>query len=1177
MRQIRWFAPLSVMLSCAAFAFGPGDFQPLSGTASPAVSWAVAKTDAGLSVEVRVAPFLPGLPPPRVELAAAAVHRHLVAKEGGTAVFDLPAEQLVEKADDWKKLRLAVRVSWPDARDGFAQRERFRCLDARAVHAPLPDDPLLWAPLDLDEHARSVADGKDAITIAFQQPMDGKATIVVEDADGNRVRNLVSGATFSRGAHAVAWDGLDETGRPVPPGSYRWRSISHPGIEPRHLFSFCDGPGSNHGTLQAAATDGELVFVGTPVSEGGKEITALRPDGTVVGAWVAPHGHGLGAIALAAGDGFLYGAYDGTSWGQKVDRSTPGWKAEQAIGLVRIDLARGDFADWGRQRILPVVKYVVGPGAEPPAPNRLSLAGLAYLDGKLYLASGFDAAILVLDPADGHETGRIPLVAPAALAATPDGKLLAASDGAVVRIDPATGASETIVAAGLLQPSGLAAAPDGRIFVSDAATHSVKVLPAGDSDPARPRFTTIGSQPGGPYQGAYDPDRLINPRGLAFAPDGRLWITEAGRWTPKRLAIFDPDAGALSEAFFGPTAYGAPGGGFDPLDHERWIAQGTLFDVDFATGKAEPRFVLGGKDGSHYRFWRQDGRTFVISYGKATFLQELRDDGTLKPFACLSSAHQFAYYHQWNPPQPFIEAFERAYPEAGPVKRGSPRKPNHGFGMVWVDRNGDGEFQADEFEFATSAQNMAGSGWGHDLADLTIRVGAIVDGRDVLVTLSPRGYDANGVPDYPRLADALADAVPLSRGAHCSSDTTVDRFGNVVFNASPMCSFAPDGRCLWTYPNQWIGVHGSHKAPLPRPGQLQGVLFFTGVAPLDDVSDVMVMNGNHGRFFVMTGDGLFLDEMFHDVRVSSIRDVYMVGGECFGGTFGRSGKDGNYYLQAGGIEYRVFRLDGLRETKRQEGAVEVAPGQVAAAERALAARQAEVQAATPAEAKVPRRDVPPAIDGRSNDWPATDTLSWSRDKRFAVSVNLAYDATHLHLCYRLKDDSPWVNNGGDWQALFKTGDAIDLQLGTDATANPQRSGPVPGDLRLLIAPQGDANRVVLYRHRLPDGPGEDAVTFQSPWRSERVDSVRELPDARVAVSRGRDSVVVEASVPLADLGLQPRPGLQVKADCGVIHGDADGTINLFRDYWSNPATMLVNDVPGEIMLTPRLWGTLSFE
>ncbi len=1178
-----------------AFAFTDGDFIGLTGAEAPDVRYAVERTEAGLSLEVRVGAYGSSTVAPHVEVVAAAAHEMKMEVDGKVAAMVFQSGALVNSDADWKKLRLALRVSWPDGNGGFFQRERFFCTDGRAPHADLPASEF-WLPLDLDEHARIVADRKARISFDFAQPMDGKATIVVEDEAGKRIRNLVSGADFAKGRHEIVWDGLDENGRPVPPGNYSWRAISHPGISPKHLFSFCNGPGSNHGTLCAATTDGELVFVGTPVSEGGKEMVALRPDGTTVGAWVAPHGHGLATIALAAGDGFLYGAYDGTSWGQKIDRSKPDWKAEQQVGLVRIDLKRLDFSDWGKQRILPVVKYTVGPGAAAqdaeakeekregvsfptpdPVSGHLDLCGLAYAGGKLYLASWYDSAILVLDPANGQEVGRIPLAAPGTIAATPDGAfLLAISNDRLLRINIATGATDTIIASGAGHVSGIAAAPDGRIFLSDSKNECVRVLLVDDNAKraAKPRvLKTIGTQPGGEYKGDYDPERLINPRGLAFAPDGRLWITE-GRWTPKRLAIFDPETGKVSQSFFGPTAYGAPGGSFDPLDHERWIAQGTLFDVDFETGKATPRSVLGGKTGSHYSFWRQDGRTFIISFGKANYFHELMPDGTMKPFACISSAHQFAYYCGWNPPQAFLDAFERDYPANGPVERGSPRKPNHGFGMLWVDRNGDGEMQSGEIEFATTIQNLAGSGWGHGQADLTIRIGAMINGKASVVTLKPDGYYDNGVPRYPYLADAIAEATPLEANAYCQCETTVDRFGDIIYNSDPnMMAFSPDGKLLWTYPNRWTGVHGSHNAPLPKPGELQGVLFFTGIAKLDDVSDVMVMNGNHGRLFAMTSDGLYLDEMFHDVRVSSIRDAYMIGGECFGGTFGLSEKDGNYYLQAGGIEYRVFRLDGLRETKRSNGSFSVNAAQVAAAERAAAARAAEV--ALPAEASLAFRETPPAIDGKDNDWPKTATLSWSRNKQFPVSVRAAYDDANLYLCYSVKDDSPWVNNGDDWQSLFKTGDSVDIQLGTDATAAANRSGPVPGDIRLLIAPQGLDTRVVLYRHRLKGGAADDAVTFQSPWRSERVDSVSIVRDAEVSVSRNRDNYTVEASIPLAAIGFKPAAGAKFKADFGVIYGDTEGTINLFRNYWANPATMLVNDVPGEIMLSPRLWGTLE--
>lgn len=165
-------------------------------------------------------------------------------------------------------------------------------------------------------------------------------------------------------------------------------------------------------------------------------------------------------------------------------------------------------------------------------------------------------------------------------------------------------------------------------------------------------------------------------------------------------------------------------------------------------------------------------------------------------------------------------------------------------------------------------------------------------------------------------------------------ETTTDRFGNLICNSDPqMKAFAPDGKLLWTYPNRWSNVHGSHNAPLPQTGVMQGCLFFLGTAPLDEKSDVFVINGNHGRFFLLTSDGLYLDEMFRDVRMGGTLDAQMIGGECFGGFFGRSDKDGNYYLQSGHTDYRIFRIDGLKEAKRGGGSVTVSAQQSIAAQR----------------------------------------------------------------------------------------------------------------------------------------------------------------------------------------------------------------------------------------------------
>jgi hypothetical protein len=454
---------------------------------------------------------------------------------------------------------------------------------------------------------------------------------------------------------------------------------------------------------------------------------------------------------------------------------------------------------------------------------------------------------------------------------------------------------------------------------------------------------------------------------------------------------------------------------------------------------------------------------------------------------------------------------------------------------------------------------------------LTIHIPARVKGRTVIVTLAPDGYHPGGAPRYPKLNDACAAGVPVGLPG-CQLETTVDRFGNLICNSDPwMQSFAPDGHLLWRYANQWSNVHGSHNAPLPETGVLQGSLFFQGCTKMDETSDIFIVNGNHGRFFALTSDGLYFDEMFKDVRLGGSRDAYWVGGECFGGYFARSEKDGNYYLQTGGDGYRVFRLHGIKDAKRSEGTVKVSPEQLAAAERNRARKMAVEQKPKDAVASLLKKA--PTIDGKDNDWPKEYTLTWDRNGRFPVKVKCAFDAENLYLFYNVEDDSPWVNNGKDWTTLFKTGDSVDLQLGTNTGAPPDRRGPVPGDLRLLIAPSEGQPLAVLYQHRVPGA--KNPVTFTCPWRSETVDVVRKVEKARIAVTKENNRYYLEAAIPLAELGLKDPAGKKFKTDFGVIYGDPEGTINSLRSYWSNTATGLVNDVPGEIMLSPNLWGTLK--
>ncbi|HEY3321952.1 MAG TPA: hypothetical protein VGP72_15910 [Planctomycetota bacterium] len=1198
---MRLFSALAVLVICgsgcvaAENAWELDDFTVISGPASPRVGLGIRREGQSLQVALEVAPL--GDSQIKIELGVAATKKVVLSEKDAKAaganptrfVFVIPSADLAANDADWENLRVGVAVAWgpgyPLPREGEGlgvrglsqdrQRERFRHIGG-SPHEGLSQNPNDWLPLSLSEHAIAVASRKNRIWIPFEQPCDGKATIVIENEKGERLRNLIAGQPVAKGAQRAEWDGLDDHSRVVAPGNYHWRSIHHPGVWPEYLFSFCnDGQppwrtgsgtdmwGPDHSVLVAATANKEFTFLGGCCAESGYAIVAVDHTGTKRMHYNPAMGTGIETVALAADDTYLYVANDGFAWGQHIDKSKPDWKGTQKITLSRFEIKTGKPADFGKSKFAVLSEVEVGPGSANKELKKHSLQGMALAGGKLCVSDLAHNRVLLVNPATGEKTGELKLEQPGPLAAAGE-SIIAVSAGNIVKLSLAS-ATETVVKAGEADVRGVAVDASGRIFVSDGKTHTVKVFSA-----AGKLEKEIGT-PGGPYAGPYVPERMIHPRGLAVAGNGWLWVGEE-RWAPKRVAAWDVSTGRVQVEKYGPTAYGASGAGFDAQDPTRWIGQGALWKVDLATKIAKCQALLEPEGNSlqgistHYSFVHQDGRTFLIGYSGVTFVSELKADGSMKALAMIGSAHRYCFGRGWNPATAVVEAFEKAYPQ----KKG--KTGDKGPGLLWVDKNGDGQMQADEIEFSTEAENFAGAYWGHDFHDLTLRVPATVKGKRVLIALKPEGFYAGGAPKYPALNAACASGVPIDLSGN-ELESSVDRFGNIVFNSDPeMKAFAPDGRQLWSFPNRWTNVHGSHNAPLPETGVMQGALFFLGMTPLDDKSDVFVINGNHGRFFVLTSDGLYLDEMFKDVRMGGTLDAYLIGGECFGGFFAKSATDGAYYLQSGHTDYRIFKLHGLDQAKRLEGTVAVTPEQVVAAERNLARKVAQTSAKK--DGVVVRLKMPPAIDGKSAEWAGVPPIKWDKSGRFPVTVKAGYDAQNLYLSYEVEDSSPWVNNGKDWTLLFKTGDSVDLQLATNPAANPARTQPVPGDLRLLIAPFQGKNIAVLYRHR---GAKDNPVTFNCPWRSETVDSVKQLEKAQIAVGKEGGRYRVEAAIALSDLGLNQLDGKTLKADFGVIYGDDAGTINMLRSYWSNQATMLVNDVPGEIMLSPNLWGTIKFD
>ncbi len=1150
--------------------------------------------------------------------------------------FSIPKSQLGISGTGPQALRFAFAVRWAGGPVGTLRLKEQFLQRHVALTADLSSNPQDWSEIDLHEQAELTAARQRRISINFKQPMDGKASIVIEDAHGNRIRNLLSGEPMSAGAHLVPWDGLDDQGNIVPPGAYHWRGVSHPGIRPTYLFSFYNhgnppwrsaAPSSDwladHTNPVAAASFDGRVYLAAPIAESGHAVVKVTTDGQPAGHVNFPTLVGLGKLFLLADNTGFYAVMEGMAQYEPFrDNPNGNWAIRRPLNILHWDLSEKPVP-YNGQRGEKVVNENLfsGTGSHPaltdiPAAN--NLAGAAIVDRTIYISLATENRIAEIDAASGRETGSIPLQSPGLLAADGNDAIIAFSRNSLVRIIlaprretplfvpqlsemPRVGDPEESLYGFVGQnPTGMAVDASHNIYLSDNGTdQNIKVFSREGS-----LLHSIGTKGGRPLVGRWEQNALYRPHGITIDNQNQLWVTETDTY-PRRVSVWNAATGRFLRDYLGPSPYGAPEASFDPLDHTTWIGGGTLWKLNFEAKSATPVSELFHQTmpfqpqtklmGQYWNFFHQGARTFLIGYGQGQSVYELQKDGSAKLWAFCGTLNAIAQFPRWTLPKaiaqlPDVQALLAANarqwhmnPTLKPFgtlndKVSIEWRLLQNIAVLWVDRNGDGVGQADEFEVLPSGDSLYTPGWGTGSPTLDMNIPARIGGNFVMLHVYPDGFLASGAPDYS-LKRALDSAIPLDFQPTNRIDggqSIQDHFGREIFNDMPMRGVSKDGKTLWTFPNRWVGVGGSHDAPLPKRGEMQGVLYFLGSAPLDSESDVIVMNGNHGRFFVMTTDGMYLDEFFRDLRVSQVNDAYLIGGEPFGGYFGR-GEDGKYYLQSGHTDYRIFEVDGLEQIKRSDGQITVSKEQAHDAQ--LKIEHLQVQSQETSTATVSSVPSEAGMPTDPDQWPGSwNSIQWgdpSQTFPFA-QVKAVRSPVALHLAYKVNDPSPWRNTGDDWTVLFKTGDSVDFQFSTDPKADPDRNGPAPGDKRLLMAPFHQQPIAVLYSFR--EANATAPLAFSSPSRSEHVDRVTQLKDARISTVIGAGSYELRAVVPLSDLGL-PGSGsdTDLRGDFGVIYGDADGTVDQLRFYWANKATGLVNDIPGEVTVTPRLWGRLHFE
>ena len=1060
--------------------------------------------------------------------------------------------------------------------------------------------------------AAGPADTRQVLSVPYKMPADGELTLGLYDKNGQLIRWLVQDEFRYTGNNKETWDGLDQYGHPAAAGNYLLRGIYHASITTDYKMSAVN-PGnppwptpddkgdwlSDEYDPQAAVTDGKWVYLAAPGAELGYSIIAVDETGQRQwGIRVTSDGR---AVSLALSGNYLYAIYSGAALTDKA--SFTGKNAVGRAVLMCFDKSTGKPAQFTLNQPNQIVatwpyrndytwldvlrnQHSFTPASYGGQPRYFDTdvgettdaLGLAVLGNKIYVSLNYDNKLMVLDASTGKPNGdEIRLESPVGLSPLDDHTLLAVSGKQVVKVDVRSKAVTPFVTSGLVAPDSVTTDKGGNIYVSDWATSfQVKVF-----NSTGKFLHAIGKEGGRPWVGKWDANGMLVPRGIAVTDAGKLWVAEDDG-SPKRISVWDARSGAFLRDYIGPTPYG--GGTFfwiDPKDPTLAHAEGTTFKLDYSRKTYTPLaidyrrqnrddpFTPNGHDlwVRQGRVLYHDGHEYVVSRGRMTIILQRKGD-VYRPVTAFGSIYggfgnDGTGVVDWD--ALLYHPYKGFFPDSfvGHV----------GDNYSWTDMNGDNLVQPDEIHWVKTTGNYQqglqpplGSYWGWDVSpDWSYFAAGTFHDRAAIFRLDVKGWTKDGAPIYD-----MAEAKPIiflpPKHAIANLHVSDDRKLIVIFgyegigqsndNTDAIACYDLDGKELWAIaqPKQLAGnaVHAN------------GVQYDLNIPKLGDVFGTWLYHGSK-RPFLITTDGLYVGTMLDDTLLgpTSLR------GES--ALYYYQAPDGTPFVINGANQAEhIFQIRGLDRGGRLEGAFQLT---------AEGAKLAATMRATPPPAVAPKPvlavtwlNTPPVIDGDLSDWDLNNGASLDGGNGKTADVALGRDANNLYLAYRVHEpNGPMRNGGADWRSLFVSGDCVDLMLQTDPKADPHRHAAVTGDERLLFSIFQGKPIAVLYR------PVAAGITSPVALASARIDQVIRLDSARIGIKGdpSHNIYAVEASVPLKDLGLNPKAMDDLRGDEGVIFADETGRSRSLRLYYYNHQTQMVDDLATEATLQPNEWGKIA--
>jgi hypothetical protein len=991
------------------------------------------------------------------------------------------------------------------------------------------------------------------ITYALDKP--GQVSLLLTDATGAVVRELLHAAKRDAGPITESWDGRDDSGRPVAAGTYGWKLLQTQGLGAEYLMTLGTNPGEpwlpwpgNHGAVNAVAADADGIYFGGSCGEGTPLLVKEGWDDRRQ--WSIPH---------------WLDAWQGV------------WSMA-ALGETLYILSAGKVYRYHRRTGVSLGRPWTG----------ADVAGgwLAAGANQLVIASG--NRIAWLDPATGAVVDQVAVPTSRGVAIAPSGQIYTIVQGAVVTLTQTAKTPVVVVAATALRsPWCLAADPQsGDILVAENDLRAG--MPANVKDdnftPAETVRATTGRQvkrfsstgrllgayglPGGRKPlGRYAGGSFCDIRSLCALPDGGFVVAEP-TIAPRRTARFDRN-GTLVREWYGGQQYSnfavvQPGDPSTVWMDSHW---GELIKakVDYAkrTWTVHSVYHFGDLAGLVPGTTHGGGRWHPVVHAGRTYL--FRTDGPpcvlrVNDATCEVTAVTVAMMnlgHYWTEAPPSVRALIG-------TKANSAQKAS----LLWADRNGDGQTSPDEIEF-----NPWTAWWGSWTVDGEGNY--YTAGRILRVT-----WDAAGLPHYPKLPWSTNAEVfqktwpalppwPDGRGNSIWREVGGPLYG--AFNtdgAHPagrggwgsrvggnrLVKWNADGSLAWV-----VGRHALGDAAAPGEAKFFWRIYGTthGCVVASDVEN--------GYAHVWDADGLWVGRLLERPATGSPAGAYQLCGENFHGSLHTDPKTGEV-LYFGGTtnSTNVFRITGWNDFKRQHGSVTITPAQVA--------QSADV--ATPGTdlnkpVRVPALDRF-VLDGDLAKWRGIAPLEIRDGAEVRAKVFLGRDGGDLCATFDVTTDRPWKSSGVA-SVPFEGGAAVDLSFGPWA---PERTAAGPGDTRIVVAPIGGQTRMFELVQVLPPGQEGTAATFTTGNGTVVFGRLATCPDSRVFARVRPGGYIVDLRVPLA-----LKPGTRLRLDASVTLADPTATRGASRLTWHSrdAGDMMMQDVYQQALLRPKNWGEIVIE